>query len=189
MTLLKNALEMNHFILKQHIKLNDTVIDATMGNGNDTLLLAKLVGESGVVHAFDIQQSAIENTTKLLENAGCFNQCKLHHIGHEHLNTTLDHNINVSAATFNLGYLPNGDKSITTTPNNTIDAIKSILPKLTKNGIMTIVAYHGHDMGKIEKNNVEVFLKSLLQTEFTVAKYEFLNQINTPPVLFVVEKR
>lgn len=189
MNFLKNALEMNHFILKHHIKSNETVVDATMGNGNDTLLLAQLVGEDGVVHAFDIQKAAIDNTAKLLENANCLKQCHLHHIGHEHLNDKLDNNVRLSAATFNLGYLPNGDKSITTNPNNTIEAIKNILPKLASNGIITIVAYHGHDMGKIEKNNIEVFLKSLLQTEFTVAKYEFLNQVNTPPVLFVIEKR
>lgn len=189
MTFLKTALEMNHFILKQHIKLSDTVIDATMGNGHDTLLLAQLVGKNGVVHAFDIQEQAIKNTTTLLNNANCLEQCKLHHIGHEHIHTILDNPISISAATFNLGYLPGGDKAITTTPNHTIQAIKQLLPLLKKNGIITLVAYHGHDMGKIEKNNLEVFLKTLSQEIFSVAKYEFLNQMNTPPILFVIEKK
>lgn len=189
MIFLKNALEMNHLILKQHIKRNDTVIDATMGNGNDTLLLAQLVGENGVVHAFDIQEKAIQNTTSLLKTNNCLKQCKLHYIGHEHIDNILDDNIKISATTFNLGYLPNSDKTITTTPDNTIQAIKNILPKLTENGIITIVAYHGHDMGKIEKNNLEVFLQTLSQEKFSVAKYEFVNQVNTPPALFVIEKR
>lgn len=189
MTLLKNALEMNHFILKNHIQTNDIVVDATMGNGHDTLFLAQLVGPSGVVHAFDIQETAIHNTTKRLKEAYCFNQCKLHHIGHEHIDKILDDTTKITAATFNLGYLPCADKSITTTPNNTIQAITNILPKLTDNGIVTLVVYHGHEMGKIEKNSIETYLNTLPQQQFTVAKYEFINQTNTPPILIVIEKR
>ena len=46
-----------HFIEEQ-VKPGDFCIDATMGNGNDTLLLSRLCGDSGQVLAFDIQEQA-----------------------------------------------------------------------------------------------------------------------------------
>ena len=50
-----------HFI-SEHVKEGDLCIDATMGNGNDTLLLSRLCGEKGHVLAFDIQEIALANT-------------------------------------------------------------------------------------------------------------------------------
>ena len=59
-----------HFI-SEHVKEGDLCIDATMGNGNDTLLLSRLCGEKGHVLAFDIQEIALANTRERLkkENA------------------------------------------------------------------------------------------------------------------------
>ena len=48
--MLKKPLAFVHDILKQNIRENDTVIDATVGNGNDTVLLASLVGKGGKVY-------------------------------------------------------------------------------------------------------------------------------------------
>ncbi len=45
-------------------------IDATMGNGNDTLFLCRMAGKTGHVTAFHIQQQALEATEKLLEENG-----------------------------------------------------------------------------------------------------------------------
>ena len=53
----------SHFI-SNHVRQGDLCIDATMGNGNDTELLCRLVGETGHVHAFDIQKMALEHTRK-----------------------------------------------------------------------------------------------------------------------------
>ncbi len=39
----------------QVVQAGDTVVDATAGNGHDTLFLAKLVGPSGAVYAIDVQ--------------------------------------------------------------------------------------------------------------------------------------
>lgn len=67
MILGRNAVQLSHEIIKQTVKVGDIVVDATCGNGNDTLLLAKLVGNEGKVFAFDIQNAAIENTNLLLQ--------------------------------------------------------------------------------------------------------------------------
>ena len=57
-----------HFIREQ-VQAGDLCIDATAGNGNDTLLLCELVGKEGKVVAFDIQQVAVDNTKKRLAEA------------------------------------------------------------------------------------------------------------------------
>ena len=57
-----------HMLLEKHIKVGDTVIDATCGNGHDTLFLATLVGTTGIVHAYDIQALAIQNSKELTKN-------------------------------------------------------------------------------------------------------------------------
>ncbi len=51
-------------LMKDYVKPGDMTLDCTIGNGNDTLLLAKLVGPMGRVYGFDIQEKAIENTKK-----------------------------------------------------------------------------------------------------------------------------
>jgi len=60
--LIKNPVYMVQDILKNVVEKGDTVVDATCGNGYDTVFLARLVGEEGKVYAFDVQSQAIETT-------------------------------------------------------------------------------------------------------------------------------
>lgn len=91
--------------IRQQVQEGDFCIDATMGNGNDTLLLSQLCGESGKVLAFDIQEQALTATQKRL-NAG--------HVP-ENYRLLLESHANmaeyatpdsVSCIVFNFGYLP-----------------------------------------------------------------------------------
>ena len=63
-----------HFIREQ-VKPGDLCIDATMGNGNDTLLLSTLCGEDGHVTAFDIQEQALTQSLTLLKKGGMISLC------------------------------------------------------------------------------------------------------------------
>ena len=56
--------EVNKIYLENIINEDDVVIDATMGNGYDTVYLAKKVGPKGKVYAFDVQEEAIKSTSK-----------------------------------------------------------------------------------------------------------------------------
>ena len=94
----------------------------------------------------------------------------------------------VKGIIFNLGYLPTGDKNITTMTETTISAIKDSLTLLTKKGVMAICLYPGHPEGKKESIEVLEFVKGLNQKEFEVLKYEFINQVNEPPFLICIEK-
>ena len=178
---MKRPLEMAHDFLAQVITQEDIVVDATMGNGHDTLFLAKLAKQ---VYAFDIQEQALEKTSQRLQEAGLTN-AELILQGHE----TVDQFVTeVKAAIFNLGYLPSADKSIITQPQTTLDALDKLCHMLVKGGRIAIMIYYGHEGGDIEKDAVMDFVSQLPQQEYTATIYRTLNQINNPPFLVMIEK-
>ncbi|MGM0167814.1 hypothetical protein IGI39_002798 [Enterococcus sp. AZ135] len=185
--MLQTALRYSHQLLKEIVTEGDYVIDATMGNGNDTLFLAELVGATGHVYAFDIQEQAVQNTREKL--ADYAKRSTLFLAGHE----TIEENISVDqpirAAIFNLGYLPKSNKQIITLPETTKQAMTAILKRLTVGGRMIIVIYYGHEGGETEKNDVLHFCQDLPQENFSVLNYQFINQKNNPPILLCVEKK
>ena len=78
--------EFSHILMTRHIQSGATVIDATAGNGHDSLLLANLVGDGGRVYAFDIQEKALSNTEKLLAEHKVLHRVELIKDGHQNLN-------------------------------------------------------------------------------------------------------
>lgn len=176
-----------HYILKPKIKKGNLVVDATMGNGNDTLFLSQLVGNTGKVCSFDIQSIALENTQKKLIDHKLNNyNIKLINDSHENLKKYIMEPID--AAMFNLGYLPKGDHSIITNPDSTIKAILSVLSLLKKGGIISIVIYYGHDGGESEKEEVLDFLNTLSCEEVTIMQCNYINHNNNPPIVIFIEK-
>lgn len=182
----KNALSFSHELMKSKIKKGDTVVDATAGNGNDTVLLAKLVGENGKIYAFDIQDIAINLTKKNLSDKKLLNRTRLIYDGHENIKKYLTDKIDF--AIFNLGYLPKGDHTIITKPKTTIKAIKYLLELLNPEGIIAIVSYWGHTGGSEEKIALEEYISTLDQKLYSVIKHTFINQKNNPPIFFGIKK-
>lgn len=187
--MLLNPLNFSHAILQETVSNGDIVIDATVGNGYDTLKLATLVGDEGKVYGYDVQQEALESTRNKLEEAGLADAVDLLHNGHENIKDLSLDRSSVSAVVFNLGYLPSGDKSIITLPETTLEAINSSLPLLKKGGIISLMIYHGHEGGKEEKDAVSDFVTQLPQKDFNVLRYGFINQKNNPPFLMIIEKK
>ena len=178
---MKKPLEMAHDFLAQVITKDDVVVDATMGNGHDTLFLAKLAKQ---VYAFDIQEQALQKTSQRLQEAGLIN-VELLLQGHE----TVDQFVTeVKAAIFNLGYLPSADKFIITKPHTTIEALEKLCQMLVKGGRIAIMIYYGHEGGDIERDAVMDYVSQLSQQEYTATIYRTLNQINNPPFLVMIEK-
>ena len=62
--------EIVHDLVRPRLKLGDAALDATAGNGHDTLFLAQCVGPTGRVFAWDIQPLALERTAALLAQHG-----------------------------------------------------------------------------------------------------------------------
>jgi len=188
--MLKNILNYAHYLLQQTVTKGETVIDATCGNGNDTLFLSEHVGDKGHVLAFDIQEQAIDNTKqKLAENQS--SNVTLILDSHENINSYIDPKLagHLGGAIFNLGYLPKSDKKVITKGESTTTAIETILPKLKKNGLVVLVIYHGHDGGKDEKNAVLNYVIHLDQKKYKVLRYGFINQKNDPPFIVAIQKK
>lgn len=176
----RSILNMVKKICSENITKNDYVVDMTVGNGNDTLFLANI---SKKVFGFDIQGVAIENTKKLLRENNVYNY-ELFNISHEKINDVLkEYENNIKLILFNLGYLPCGDKSITTNHETTLNAVKNSLSMLCDNGLILIVFYP-HPEGKLEAQVVLEYLNK--------NKLEYKIYKNTPnmdaPYLVVINK-
>ncbi|MCM6845576.1 class I SAM-dependent methyltransferase [Lactococcus lactis] len=191
-------LEMAHWMLKDIINTNDVVVDATMGNGYDTQFLAELGAN---IYAFDVQEEALNATEKRLDDAGIKNQIFEKNLsnlltepsvnlvlsGHEKLSEYVKEPI--KAAIFNLGYLPKTDKSVVTKADTTLTALDALTNQLVVGGRIAIMIYYGHEGGMEEKDAVIKWTSSLPQKDWEVTSYAPLNQIHTPPILVLIEKR
>lgn len=152
-----------HELIQQVLKTGDIAVDATIGNGHDTLFLAQAVGDKGKVYGFDIQHEALDLTFQRLQEHHAENQTSLFHAGHEVIPVLLPENIKgkVKAVMFNLGYLPGGEKTRTTQISTTLSALEAALPLLTTGGRITILAYTGHPGGTEETNVVKEWVNQL----------------------------
>lgn len=177
--MIENAVDFVHNKLKEILSKEDITIDATMGNGYDTLFLAS---HSKHVFAFDVQEVAITNTKKLCETKNLSNISYILD-GHEHIHLYVKES--VKAVTFNLGYLPGANKEIKTQVDTTLSALIQALNLIDINGIIAVTVYIGHDGGMKESNAVLEFLKTLDKSHFMVLKYEFFNRKNAPYVLLI----
>lgn len=188
---LQKILTFAHDLLAKALKNGGFAVDATMGNGNDTLRLANLVGSKGHVYAFDIQAQALENTQQRLQAANLEARVSLYLQGHEHVAHVIPKTLHgkIKAAIFNLGYLPGSDKTVVTTPQTTLTAIEQLLAMLAPTGIVIIVVYHGHEGGKVERDALMPFVTQLSQQEFHVLQYQFLNQQNNAPFIIAIERK
>ncbi len=182
----KNAVNVSHLIIKEVVKEGDTVVDATCGRGKDTLFLARLVGERGKVYAFDIQESAIESTRKLLVENHVLERVMLIKDDHRNIGKYLE--CRPKACMFNLGYLPGGERGIKTKADATVTAIQNVIHIMPERGIITVVLYSRHHGGQREIEVVRDFLSGLPQMAFEVTEIRFINQKNNPPQIIIVQK-
>lgn len=168
------------------IKPGDTVIDATMGNGHDTVKLAHWVGPTGLVHAFDIQPQALQSTQERLQEHGLLERCRLHLRGHQFMSNAIK--AAVSVVLFNLGYLPGQDKLITTEVSTTLLAIEQALKLLKESGMLIVVVYPGHEQGRVEQEALDRWIKEVDSGLYRSLRYQFENTAAPAPYVLAVEK-
>lgn len=181
------ATDFSRKIIEKYSKDALVAVDATMGNGHDTLKLAQNLMPNSKLYAFDIQEEAIVKTREKLINSdlSCDNY-ELICDGHQNLDEYI--NEAISFAIFNLGYLPGGDHEKTTKWSTTKEAISKVLKKLDGNGLLAIVVYPGHEAGSEEATGLTSYLSNLDQIDFSVMKLEVINQINEPPFVYLIER-
>lgn len=175
-----------HFMELQ-IKPGDLCIDATAGNGHDTLFLSQLTGSAGCVLAFDIQQTALDSTKMRLKKHGAPENVTLLLDSHSHMKNYAQPNT-VSCIVFNFGYLPSGDHTIATRSDTSIPAVSQGLDLLKKNGLMSLCIYSGGDSGFEELDALLEYLKTLDPKKYLVILSCYYNRPNHPPIPVLIRK-
>lgn len=185
--LITRTTELAMSVTLNYIKSGDTVVDATCGTGQDTASLAMAAGMDGTVYAFDIQKKALLLTEARLRSQGFTN---VHYIleSFASMCSYIPQN-SASAVVFNLGYLPGGDHTITTTSDETINGLNCAIRTIRSGGIVTVVLYDGHEQGVKEKEAVLKWAEALDPSDYHVAFVNLLNQKNHPPeILWITRK-
>lgn len=181
------ALAFARQLIEGRLKNGGRALDGTAENGRDTLFLAQLAGGSGKVWAFDIQAQALSNTAGLLRENGVEERVELIATSHADLADYVREPLD--AAMFNFGYLPGGDKTVTTKADSSVRAMQAAAALLAEGGLLTAVVYSGHPAGRAEAAAIEQWAAALPQEQYQVLHYRFTNQRNHPPQLLAIEKR
>ena len=189
--LIQTTTELAIHIMSGYISPGALLIDATCGNGHDTLRLARM--QPSKLYAFDIQQAAVDSTRKLLESNGFKDSIdegiiELICASHENMESYVREKADVIV--FNLGYLPGSDKSNTTTEYSTLKAVSASLELLKENGLVCIAIYSGHEEGSKEKTALLNWSSDLDPSVYHAVYISMRNQKNHPPeILLVTRKR
>ncbi len=178
--------ELAHHTVSSVIRPGDSVVDATAGNGFDTLFLALKTGSAGHVYAFDVQEEALSRTAERLKERNLDQQVSLIQDGHEKLINYVSEP--VSVVMYNLGYLPGSNSELTTRFDTTLQSFQQALTLLQPGGVITLVLYPGHGEGKLEKEKLLPVIGRLPSAEYTVVRHNYLNKTNEPPELIIVQK-
>lgn len=182
--------ETAHRLIEKRLQNGDSAIDATLGNGHDTLFLARQVGTEGHVYGFDVQLQALESTRARLTQAGLSANITLFHASHADMASFIppEQQGRIQAVVFNLGYLPGSDKTIITRAESTLTALSAACGMLAPAGVMTILAYPGHAGGDLETEQVHQWLERLEPSRFHYTTYA--SSVDKPgaPRLFYLEK-
>ena len=173
--------------ISQYLRPGDVAVDATCGNGHDTAALAEM--GAGKIYAFDVQETAINNTKELLSQKN-IPEKMVHLILDNHANMCKYVKEKVQVIVFNLGYLPTADKSVTTGSSSTLQAVKEAMKLLNKDGLICITMYSGHPGGQEEKDALLDFAEKLDSRTWHTAYINLKNQRKNPPeILLITLKR
>lgn len=177
-----NTVEVSQLLLKEALKDAQIVVDATCGNGNDTLFLA-INAPKAHIYAFDIQEAAIENTKKKTSEY----KERIEYIcdSHSNLKKYIAYSMKIDAAMFNLGYLPKANHKLTTYNDTTLAAVNAVLDKLQTNGVVSILAYPGHTAGNEEYISLLKYTQELDKHIYTAGWYKLHNHQNAPTLCWI----
>ncbi|GKB27548.1 S-adenosyl-L-methionine-dependent methyltransferases superfamily protein, partial [Tanacetum coccineum] len=187
------------------VKKGDTVVDATCGNGYDTLAMLNMVSDessSGRVYSLDIQESALKNTASLLDGLSDPDKkemVKLTATCHSKMEEVIPRDVKVRGTSrsayvktrlvaFNLGYLPGGDKTLITKSYTTRLAMEAASRIVASGGLISMLVYVGHPGGMEEYDTVEGFASQLSVNDWICCKLQMLNR-PLAPILVLLCKR
>lgn len=179
-----------HAYWKEHLRPGDIAIDATCGNGYDTAALAEILlpHSNSLLIGLDVQQEALDQTTKLLKNSfpeSYLSRVLLNRRCHADL-ASLPLPVAPRLIVYNLGYLPGGNKSITTQTPTTLQSLKSAMKLLAHDGALSITCYPGHEEGSREETSILEWAKQLPANSWQVCHHRWINREAAPSLYWIV---
>jgi len=171
-------------ILKPLIRPGELVIDATAGNGHDTVFLAECVGPEGRVLAFDVQETALASARSRVGEMG---GVEFFHESHGKMAAHAEDG-SVAVVMFNLGYLPGENHELTTEAGQTLAALEIAARLLRPGGILSVICYPGHPAGAAEALAVEDWMTALAAKGWRVARYGAVGTRRPAPFLLLAGK-
>ncbi|BFG41097.1 hypothetical protein CerSpe_273710 [Prunus speciosa] len=190
----KRATEVSHLVWKRVVQKGDTVIDATCGNGHDTLAMLKMVADEsckGSVYGLDIQEAALQITSSLLEESVSPSEkelVKLFSKCHSKMDEVLPKDTSVRLVAFNLGYLPGGDKTIITESETTLRALEVAKTTMVPGGLISLVVYVGHPGGWEELKTIRDFVSKLSVEKWICYEFQTVDRSWSPILIFLFKK-
>ena len=187
--LFQSHIDLAHSYWEQLVEPGDTVIDATCGNGHDTLILSTLALKEGLgtVYAFDIQEMAIKNSHELLSKnlkTEDFAQVKFIQESHADFPSIIQPN-SVKLIVYNLGYLPGGDKHKTTLSEVTAQSIQKAMELVMPGGLISITCYPGHPEGALEEAYLLKLEAALDPKSWSCCHHRWINRKHAPSLLLM----
>lgn len=181
-----NATRLAQALLLPKVSCAHCIVDATAGNGQDTLFLAANSPAQALIYGFDIQEKALETTRKRLSEQQLDRKVSL--ILDNHINVCSYITAAIDVAMFNLGYLPGTCHETMTKAESTVAALTAVVHQLAVGGMLSVVAYPGHSQGQLEQQAVHDYTVNLPAQQFTVVCIDMINHTKNPPILYVIEK-
>jgi hypothetical protein len=180
-------LELAHQYWEKILQPGDWAIDATSGNGNDTLKLAQILASNGTIIGIDIQEEAIMRTQALLKSKLTSEALTRIHL---HCQSHTDFPIIASShpirlVVYNLGYLPKGDKSRTTLTTSTLESIHKALNLVMPGGAISIMCYPGHEEGAKEEKAIIEEVSQLSSHLWSASHHRFINRLASPSLILL----
>lgn len=176
-----------HRELAAVLRPGDLAIDATAGNGHDTVFLAERVGESGRVLAFDVQEQAIASAKARVDAAGLAERVEFFHASHSEISRHAPPG-SVAAVVFNLGYLPGSDHAVITLREETLAALSQSLEVLRSGGLLSVICYPGHPGGDEESRAVLAWSRELDAGSHAIEIFRREDTLRPAPFLVLVRK-
>lgn len=180
-TLFQSHLDLAHRYWSALLSPEDIAIDATCGNGHDAVFLASL----GVkLYALDIQKEALDEARRKMEAMGVSSRVSLIKGCHSRFPEEIAPG-SVKLIVYNLGYLPGGDKSVTTEVPTTLKSVQRAAELLTPGGVISITCYPGHPEGKNEEEQLLLFAQALDPKRWSCCRHQWVNRKNSPSLLLI----
>lgn len=143
-------------LLRSTLAPGGLYLDATCGNGHDTLFLCSVAGENGRVIGLDIQPQAAANTNALLAANGMAAIGRAECCDHRELLRFAPPG-SADCVMFNFGWLPGAAHDVHSTADSTLPALQAGLDALKPGGVLAAVLYSGKVIGNAEKKAAAEF--------------------------------